>query len=69
MPQSKPEDIRVRQIDKKLQTLKFTLESIIPVYLMLDRKVKGLQSDVKSLESERVSLTQGQLVFDDKIDF
>lgn len=69
MPQSKPEDIRVRQIDKKLQTLKFTLESIIPVYLLLDRKVRSLQGDIKSLESERASLTQGQLVFDDSIEF
>lgn len=55
---------RVVEIDQRLSKLRHTFEGFLPIYHQLDRKIKGLQLEMKSLEEERVKITQGQLMFD-----
>lgn len=55
---------RIDEIDTKLSKLRSTYEAFLPIFHQVDRKIKGLQLEMKVLEEERVKLTQGQIMFD-----
>lgn len=55
---------RIAEIDLKLLKLRHTFEGFLPIYNQIDRKIKGLELEMKVLEEERIILTQGQFMLD-----
>lgn len=55
---------RIDEIDLKLSKLRHTFEGFLPIYHQLDRKIKGIELEINTLQEERIKLTQGQFVLD-----
>jgi len=55
---------RIDEIDLKLSKLRHTFEGFLPIYHQLDRKIKGIELEIKALQEERIKLTQGQFMLD-----
>jgi hypothetical protein len=58
------EQKEINEIDLKLLKLRHTYEGFLPVYHSIDRKVQGLQLEIRCLEEQRLRITECQLVFD-----
>lgn len=58
------ESKRIDEIDLKLAKLRNTFEAFLPIFHQLDRKVKGLDLEIKILLEEKNKITHGQLLFD-----
>lgn len=59
----------MRQIDKKIELIKYSIEQFHPIYLSLDLKIRRLQLELRQLEDEKLKLIQGQMIFDSDVDF
>jgi predicted phage-related endonuclease len=62
------EQFRLKNIESHLKELKRAKEEIVPVHVVVDRRLKSLELNIKALEDEREKLKQGQLQFDDDYD-
>lgn len=57
---------RLIEIEQRLERAKHILAAFIPLHVVIDRKVHGLNSEIKTLENERLKIQQGQLpMFDE----
>ena len=52
---------RLVEIEKRLERAKHILAAFIPLHVVIDRKVRGLNNEIKTLENERLKIQQGQL--------
>ncbi len=63
------EDLKIREIDEKIRVQTQILKELFPIWNQLDRKVMGLKSDLERLNEEKITLTQGQMIFDGSANF
>lgn len=65
----KKEELRIKDIDKRLSDLRHKLEVLIPIWNQIDRRVSSIQGEIKYLEDEKMKLSEGQMTFDGTFDF
>lgn len=59
------EEIRLEEIEKRLSKLNHSLEALIPIWSQVDRQVRSKKEEMDRLEAERLTLTEGQFIFDE----
>jgi hypothetical protein len=63
------EEIKLRELDAKLNTVKATYSEILIIYNQVHRKKLMLELDIKIIEQSKMDLLQGQLDFDKDLGF
>jgi hypothetical protein len=53
---------KIREIESRIQNAKKSLADILPIWNVMDRKVKNLQNEIKFLEDEKFRLFDGQTI-------
>jgi hypothetical protein len=53
----------------KIDRVKHALDELIPIYNVVCRKKMFLEQQIKILEAQKFDIEQGQMVFDNSVDF
>jgi hypothetical protein len=53
---------KIREIESRIQNAKKSLADILPIWNVMDRKVKNLQNEIKFLEDEKFRLFDVQTI-------
>jgi hypothetical protein len=62
-------DMRLEELEAKLKTLESTWLELKPVWLSLDGKQRRLLAEINYLKHEIDVIKDGQMSFDDDLDF
>ncbi len=58
------EQIKLKAIQKRLETLDETLETVSTIFHMVNKKKLNIELEIKLLTDERDDILRGQLIFD-----
>jgi len=51
---------RLKEIEVQLDRAKHLLKAFLPLHMVIDRRVHGLNNEIKTLEDERLKVVEGQ---------